>query len=161
MLFIKKIKLIIFLCLVSNWAIAASPITITHTNSLNFGKVVKPTSGSVIVRVNRAGNIAGATTAIVLDSSNVSFGRDVIKGSGGGNDIRISFAECASNSALNLELKRFRAKYGNEPVFTNVSNVLPAPGNGTTLQYGATLQIFSNVTTGLKTPCYNLEVIYD
>lgn len=141
---------------------AAAPINISNDLVLNFGKVVKPSSGSVRVVVNRNGNLGGNTNAIILDSSSISIGSNLIKGSPNSRDvIAISLDECASNSAIGLRLRNFRARYANID-FNNSEVNLPAPGNkGTLLTYGAALVISSSARTGVQNPCYDITVNYD
>ncbi|MDA0781146.1 MAG: DUF4402 domain-containing protein [Rickettsiales bacterium] len=130
-----------------------------NIRELNFGKVAKPTSGNVSIVVRRNGSVGGGTTAIMLDTTAVSAGRDRISGSRR-NDIQISFDECSSNSALGLQLRRFVANYSGVN-FINSANGLPPAWRGQNLTYGATLVINSSTPGGVLTPCYNIDINYD
>ena len=133
---------------------------ISNTRELNFGKIAQPASGSVSVVVNRNSSIGGGTSAIILDSSAVSAGRDKITGSGK-KTVQISLLDCSSNSGLGLQIKDFKARYGGTN-FTNSANGLSPPKRkGKNLTYGATLVVNSSTPGGTLTPCYSIEVNYD
>ncbi len=138
---------------------AATPITILTDKSLNFGTAVKPTSGNVIVVVKKNGNLGAGTTAIMLNTSNLSEAQNTISGDKH-DTIQISFDNCNSNNSMGLRLKDFDAKYGGTD-FMDSEGGLKAPGNKTTLKYGATLVIRSVAQTGHLSPCYNINVDYD
>lgn len=143
---------------------AANPLVLTHLTTLNFGTAAKPTSGTTKIVVSVTGTIAAGTTATMVDTSSVSNGKHKIKGSGGNNHIQISFSQCASNSSLGLNMSRFVAVYGDNPnttLFLNSATNLNAPGNGTNLYYGATLDLTSSTSLGHLSPCYNIDVDYD
>ena len=140
---------------------AAKPLTIGHTQSLNFGTVVKPTSGSTKIVVRRNGTLGGGTTAFMLDTASLSEGRDTIKGASGNNTIQISFENCVSNASLGLELKRFRGRYAGVN-FIDIGTGLDAPTtSGAEVQYGANLIVNSTAATGFQEPCYDLIVVYE
>lgn len=132
---------------------------VVNIRELNFGKVAKPTSGNVWIVVRKNGSVGGGTTAIMLDTTAVSAGRERISGNKKRN-IQISFDECSGNSALGLQLRRFTAYYGGVN-FINAANGLSPAGKGQNLTYGATLVINSSTPGGVLTPCYNIDINYD
>lgn len=152
---------VILLCFVSSHeTYAAAALSVSNTRTLNFGKAVKPSSGNVRIVVGRNGSVRPSTTAIMLDTSTASGGRDRIRGSGR-DRIQIAFSNCSSNAALGLELRRFVARYGGVRFINTRTNLRPPRRRGRNLTYGATLIINSNAATGTLNPCYNIEVNYD
>jgi len=150
-----------FLCFIYiNEAYSAAALSVTNNRSLNFGKAVKPSSGTSKIVVKRNGSLGGGTNAIMLDTSSISSGRDRIRGSGR-DRIQISFSNCSSNSALGLQIKRFTARYGGKNFINTGTNLRPPRRRGRNVTYGANLIINSSAATGTLTPCYNIEVNYD
>jgi hypothetical protein len=159
-----KRQLLVFLAICLSYTVysyaQSPPITITNNRTLNFGVAVKPVSGTNRVVVNRNGSLGAGTTATILNTAALSSGRNLIRGNNL-NTIQIAFSNCASNSALGLNINTFVASYGGR-IFVNSAVGLRPPRNaGRNLDYGATLAIQSNATRGSLSPCYNIDVNYD
>ncbi len=131
---------------------------VTNAQALSFGKVVKPSSGSVQIVINNAGAVQAATTATRLGGT-LSGGRNLIF-KNNNDTIDVVFSDCSSGSD-GLALSNFTATYKTFN-FTNSRNGMTAPSNPSSpIIFGATLTISSTATVGIKTVCYNVDVQYN
>jgi hypothetical protein len=159
-----KRQLLVFLAVCLSYTVysyAQSPtVTITNNRTLNFGVAVKPVSGTTRVVVNRNSSLGAGTTATMLNTSALSSGRNLIRGSSA-NTIQIAFTNCASNSALGLNINTFVASYGGRNFVNSAVGLRSPRASGRNVTYGATLVIQSSSATGSLSPCYNIDVNYD
>lgn len=149
--------------LYADYSYAASPppaINLTNNRTLNFGVAVKPVSGTVKVVVNRNSSLGAGTNATILNTASLSSGSNLIRGSSS-NTIQIAFSNCASNSALGLQINTFAASYGGKNFVNSAVALRPPRRAGRNVVYGATLVINSSSATGSLSPCYNIDVNYD
>ena len=151
---------VLLLCFAPN-SYAAKPLQIICSQQLTFGKAVRPASSpNAKVRVNRNGILVTIGSSPIMLDANVTRGECLIKGSGGGNSIQISIEDGSFTDGV--KVKRFRARYDDNTNFKGDTPVsLSAPGNGTTLWYGADLVIKPTASTGYLTPSYTISVEYE
>lgn len=132
-------------------------LSISETQSLNFGKIEKPTS-QVTATVSTAGASSG--TATYIDTTDVAPGIFLITGSAS-ETINISVTDL--QNVAGFEFTNVKGNYGsttNGNLLTGITGQ-DAPGAGENLTIGATMTIESFVTEGDYTPGFQVEVNYD
>lgn len=134
-------------------------LSITENQVLNFGTIAKPNS-TVEVEVTTAGAVGSGTTATHIDSSTVEEGNYTISGS---SLETIDISASDNGNVAGMEFTSIKGNYGS----TSNGNLLAgltaqsAPGAGTDLVVGATLQVQSSVTEGDYQPGFTITVNYN
>ena len=130
------------------------PLSMTVGTDLAFGKIQRPTTGSVTAVLSTAGALTGTAT---------SLGGTVTKGSYtiiGDATQTIGITITAGAAVEGITLGSFDQRYnGGATSFTNGSTQV-APGTGKALLLGATLTVPSTATAGVKSLAYNIDVVY-
>jgi hypothetical protein len=133
------------------------PLTFTVVSDLAFGKIQKPTTGTQTAVMTSAGALSGTATSLGGTTTGASY---TIKGDAT-QTIGITVADDTTDGVAGVSLGSFTTSYNNA-TFTNGATGLAAPTTtGKSLVFGATLTIDSTtVTAGVKTPAYNVTVVY-
>lgn len=135
-------------------------LTLTETQQLNFGVIEKPTS-AVVVAVDTAGSVAGASTATHLDASSVAAGTYDITGSAG------STVEISATDGANVAGLAFTAMTGSFAGGSD-TDILGGSITGATLTagpdslaVGAELTVQNTVVAGQYAPEFDIVVNYE
>ncbi len=134
------------------------PIQITAHNDMNFGRIVKPETGSETVTIGYNNNLFG--TAQIISDAGAKAGTATISGS---PDDLVSITITDSTNVNGLALDNFTSSFNG---FTSTdgdgiteSAIIPAGGGD--ISIGARLTIDSSAPTGEVSPSYNIEVNYN
>lgn len=132
-------------------------------SQLNFGKVVRPSFGAAQISIDYNGIMQqGQTNLINLSSGTKSSGKSKIRGANA-SLINIDFIDQAPNG---FNFTNFNARYGKSDYFEDDGETGSTFGpynanpNGTSLSFGATLQVYSTVTPGIYNVPYEILVLY-
>lgn len=133
-----------------------APITIVANDDLNFGKAELPSAGvDETIIVSPEGAVSG--TATITSAAEVTAGSYTVSGDDT-ETIQITVSGTADDAGLLIS--DFVLSYGGVTV-DNGSSGITAPGSGgTALNIGGTLNIPSDIESGVFTPAYTIEVEY-
>jgi len=133
------------------------PISLTVTNSLSFGTVVRPSSGSGTVVIGNTGAVSTTGGAVVLSSSTTSYPSYAVGGEGG-QAITVTFP---STMTLTGPGGATLAVALTHTVFAaTLSGVLGSAG-AAAFTAGGSLPVTSTTATGAYTGTYNVTVAYN
>lgn len=131
------------------------PITITKTADLQFGRIVKPATGSASVTIANTADSVSAGTAVSLGGT-ISRAKFTIDGEGG-QAISVSVGSLTMNgpSASTLVV----ALTPDQVTGVQLSNALGAAGS-LTLNVGGSFPLPAAATTGLYSGTFTVTVAY-
>ena len=124
-------------------------------NDMNFGKILKPESGSVTAVVSDTGNLSG--TAQYIDASGAPGTVDI---SGDSNET-VSLVIRDTSVISGMSLDNFTGSFGGQVMVGNSLTGATLTGGIDILNIGASLTVDSTVSIGEHSPSYDVEVNYD
>ncbi len=134
-----------------------TPLIVTPANDMNFGKVVKPASGSQTVILSTAGVRSGTATL----ASGITSAAGTVSITGAATET-VSITVADTTAVTGLTLSDFTSDaFGGQTLSGGTLTGATLTGSAQTLTLGATLNVSSAVTTGLKTPTYTVDVNYN
>lgn len=138
------------------------PLQIVPGNTLNYGVIQKPTTGTSDVKVDGAGAVTvAAGDAEIIDQSAVQPATFSVT-SGGNSTLNLTITD--AGGATGFAFTDFHFRYGGATTDTDVVSGATTTGlasGSTTLTVGATLEIANSVSSGTQTPGYTVTVDYD
>lgn len=134
------------------------PITITKTADLEFGRVVKPSSGTGTVSMTNASDATTAGSgAVAISGITTSRAKFTIDGEGGqGVSVTVPATFPITNGTDSITVTTTQ----NLGTSTTLSNALGAAGSAS-LNVGGSFSVPSANTTGLYTGTLNVSVAYN
>ena len=134
------------------------PITITKTADLEFGRVVKPSSGTGTVSMTNTSDATSAGSgAVAISGITTSRAKFTIDGEGGqGVSVTVPATFPITNGTDTITVTTTQ----NLGASTTLSNALGAAGSAS-LNVGGSFSVPSANTTGLYTGTLNVSVAYN
>lgn len=141
-------------------------LTMTESQSLNFGEIQRPDEGETVVVVAEGSGPGLGTTAIVTDGSRINKGIILIDGD---DNTTINISIVSNDNVPGLTMTFDNSTYGNddEEVGSSATGLtapgLGAGGNGTELSIAARLIVDGSAleSTGTLNPSYKVTVDYN
>ena len=134
------------------------PITITKTADLEFGRVVKPSTGTGTVSMTNASDaVTAASGAVAISGITTSRAKFTIDGEGGqGVSVTVPATFNIVNGAVTITVTTTQ----NLGASTTLNNALGSAGSAT-LDVGGSFNVPSTNATGLYTGTLNVSVAYN
>lgn len=133
-----------------------TPLTVTASDDMDFGKLVSPASGSVTSIVDTSGNLTG--TATFVGGTTGSSGTVTISGTTG-ETVAITITDTTGTTGLGLS--NFTGSFGGQSLSGDTLTGANVTSTPTAMKIGATLTVDSTVSAGTYTPTYDVEVSYN